>query len=55
MSLRDEVKAAERSGITISKDKLIAQLRASNAREFTVVQDRSGSFVVIAVPTSGRR
>lgn len=55
MSLRDDVKAAERVGITISKDKLIAQLRASSTREFAVIQDGSGSFVVIAIPASGKR
>ena len=49
MSLESDLRQAERSGIRISKEKLIQLVRESKQKEFVVVQGRDGSYVVVPV------
>lgn len=52
MSLESDLRQAERSGIRISKEKLIQLVRESRQKDFVVVQGKDGSYVVVQVPTS---
>lgn len=47
MSLQSDLKNAERVGITISKERLIALIRDSNARQFAIIQDKTGCYVIV--------
>lgn len=49
MSLESDLRQAERSGIRISKEKLIQLVRESKQRDFVVVQGKDGAYVVVPV------
>ena len=52
MSLESDLRQAERSGIRISKEKLIQLVRESKLKEFVVVQGKDGAYVVVPAPQS---
>ena len=52
MSLENDLRQAERSGIRISKEKLIQLVRESRQKDFVVVQGKDGAYVVVSVPTT---
>lgn len=49
LSLESDLRQAERSGIRISKEKLIQLVRESKQKEFVVVQGHDGAYVVVPV------
>lgn len=49
MSLESELKEAERAGISISKDRLVSQIRASTQRQFIIVKDKKGIYAVVPI------
>ena len=49
MAIEGDLKLAERTGITISKEKLIQVIRDAARQQFAVAQGQNSSYVIVPV------
>jgi hypothetical protein len=51
LSLENDLRKAERDGISISKERLIRLIRDAKQQQFIVVQNRDTVFAIVPVTT----
>ena len=49
MSITDQLKKAEKGGKSLSKDKLIALLKASAHKHYPIAKDGRGEYIIVSL------
>ena len=52
MSIESELQKAKATGVTITKEKLAAVIKASNQQRFPILHGKQSDFVVMVLPKS---